>query len=138
MNYIFTDIDGVLNTINRTDWNQYSIELYNKVCDEFDLKPIITSTWRIKHSIDQLQQIFLQKGIDVEIYDYTPILNEPRGLEIESYLFKNIDLVDDKWIILDDSVRDIRPYFSDDKIVHCRSWLGLTEEEYLIIKKYFT
>ena len=34
-NYIFTDIDGVLNTINRNQWNKTSIDLYNKLCHEF-------------------------------------------------------------------------------------------------------
>ena len=41
-NYIFTDIDGVLNTINRNQWNKTSIDLYNKLCHEFNLKPVIS------------------------------------------------------------------------------------------------
>lgn len=45
----------------------------------------------MNHSISQLQNIFLQNGIEVEIYDYTPILNEPRGLEIESWLHSNLN-----------------------------------------------
>ena len=40
MNIIFTDIDGVLNTVNRNDWNKTSIHLYNKLCKEFDLKAV--------------------------------------------------------------------------------------------------
>ena len=43
---VFTDIDGVLNTINRNQWNKTSIDLYNKLCHEFNLKPVISSTWR--------------------------------------------------------------------------------------------
>lgn len=135
MNYIFTDIDGVLNTINRTKWNQYSIELYNKVCLEFDLKPIISSTWRTNHSINQLQNIFIQNGLEVEIYDYTPVLNEPRGLEIESWLHKNLNPLEDKWVVLDDSIRDITPYLNN--VVQCRSWLGFTEDEYELVRNYF-
>jgi len=136
MNYIFTDIDGVLNTINRTKWNQYSIELYNKVCLEFDLKPVISSTWRTNHSINQLQSIFIQNGLEVEIYDYTPFLNEPRGLEIESWLHKNLNPLEDKWVVLDDSVRDITPYLNN--VVKCRGWLGFTEDEYELVRKFFT
>lgn len=135
MNYIFTDIDGVLNTINRTKWNQYSIELYNKVCLEFDLKPVISSTWRTNHSINQLQTIFIQNGLEVEIYDYTPVLNEPRGLEIESWLHKNLNPLEDKWVVLDDSVRDITPYLNN--VVKCRGWLGFTEDEYELVRKFF-
>lgn len=135
MNFIFTDIDGVLNTINRTKWNQNSIELYNKVCLEFNLNPVISSSWRMNHSISQLQNIFLQNGIEVEIYDYTPILNEPRGLEIESWLHSNLNPIKDRWVVLDDSVRDIIPYVKN--VVQCRSWLGFTEEEYKLVRKFF-
>mgnify|MGYP001553545807 CR=1 FL=1 len=135
MNYIFTDIDGVLNTINKTKWNQYSIELYNKVCLEFDLKPVISSTWRTNHSINQLQTIFIQNGLEVEIYDYTPFLNEPRGLEIESWLHKNLNPLEDKWVVLDDSVGDITPYLNN--VVKCRGWLGFTEDEYELVRKFF-
>lgn len=135
MNFIFTDIDGVLNTLNRTTWNNYSIDLYNKVCLEFDLKPVISSTWRTNHSINQLQNIFIQNGLEVEIYDYTPILNEPRGLEIESWLHKNLNTLEDKWVVLDDSVRDITPYLNN--VVQCRSWLGFTEYEYELVRKFF-
>lgn len=135
MNYIFTDIDGVLNTLNRTTWNNYSIDLYNKVCLEFDLKPVISSTWRTNHSINQLQNIFIQNGLEVEIYDYTPILNEPRGLEIESWLHSNLNSLKDKWVVLDDSVRDIIPYLNN--VVQCRSWLGYTEDEDELVRKFF-
>lgn len=135
MNFIFTDIDGVLNTINRKTWSKHSIDLYNKVCLEFDLKPVISSTWRTNHSINQLQNIFTQNGLEVEIYDYTPILNEPRGLEIESWLHSNLNPIKDKWVVLDDSVRDITPYLNN--VVQCRSWLGFTEDEYELVRKFF-
>lgn len=125
----------ILNTVNRTKWNNYSIDLYNKVCLEFDLKPVISSTWRTNHSINQLQNIFIQNGLEVEIYDYTPILNEPRGLEIESWLHSNLNPLEDKWAVLDDSVRDITPYLNN--VVQCRSWLGFTEDEYELVRKFF-
>lgn len=135
MNYIFTDIDGVLNTINNKKWNKYSIELYNKVCLDFNIKPIISSTWRTNHSISQLQNIFTQNGLEVEIYDYTPILNEPRGLEVKSWLNDNLNTLEDKWVVLDDNVRNITPYVNN--VVQCRSWLGFTEDEYKLVRNYF-
>ena len=58
MNIVFTDIDGVLNTVNRNKWNENSVDLYNSLCEEFNLHPVITSTWRINHTIDELQKIF--------------------------------------------------------------------------------
>jgi len=54
---IFTDIDGVLNTITKTEWNKESINLYNNLCLEFNLKPVITSTWRTTHTIQTLKDL---------------------------------------------------------------------------------
>lgn len=136
MNIIFTDIDGVLNlNLSHTNnWNESSIEIYNRVCTEFNLKPVITSTWRTRHSIKTLQQVFDYWGIEHAIYDFTPILfSEPRGVEIETWLSENPC---DKWVVIDDNVSGIVPYVQN--VVKCRGWLGLTEEEYLEIKKIFT
>jgi hypothetical protein len=66
--YIFTDIDGVLNTVTRNDWCSSSCELYDDLCQEFNLKPVITSTWRVNHSKKDLQRIFEYQGITAEIH----------------------------------------------------------------------
>jgi predicted mannosyl-3-phosphoglycerate phosphatase (HAD superfamily) len=76
MRVIFTDIDGVLNPHWRKKWSKTAIILYNKICKEFDLRVVITSTWRTNHTIEQLQQIFTEQGIEVPIYDYTPHLDQ--------------------------------------------------------------
>ena len=127
---IFTDIDGVLNPHWRTKCKKSSIAIYNRVCKEFDLKPVISSTWRINHTIEELQKIFTEQGIDVTIYDYTPNIDQtPRGIQIKSWLDNNQC---DDWVIIDDKTSDIDPYVSNS--VKCRSWLGLTEDEYKEIK----
>ena len=127
MNIVFTDIDGVLNTTNRTEWKKSSIELYNNLCREFDLKPVISSTWRLNHTKEQLQKIFYQQGVDVEIYDFTDSFpDEGRGREIEDWIFTNSH---SKFIILDDSVRDIVAWGLPN-VVKCRGWIGFSQEEY--------
>ena len=132
MNIIFTDIDGVLNTVNRNDWNKTSIHLYNKLCKEFDLKAVISSTWRLNHTKDQLQKIFDEKGVDVEIYDFTDSFpDEGRGREIEDWLFTNSHV---KFVILDDSVRDIIAWGLPN-VVRCRGWIGFSEEEYNLARE---
>ena len=133
MNVIFTDIDGVFNLAvsSKKNWNYSSIEIYNRICEEFDLKPVITSTWRTNHTIKELQRVFDYWGIDTPIYDYTPILySEPRGIEIDTWLRENPC---DKWVVIDDNVSGITPFVSN--VVKCRGWLGLTEDEYVEIKK---
>jgi hypothetical protein len=130
MRIIFTDIDGVLNPHWRTKWSKKSITLYNELCKEYDLKPVITSTWRIAHTKEQLQDIFKFQGIEVDIYDYTPILGGARGLEIKEWLDNN-DC--DNFIIIDDKTSDIEPYINN--VVKCRSWIGLSTDEIKEIKE---
>jgi hypothetical protein len=131
MNVIFTDIDGVFNTINRNQWSSLSVALYDDLCQEFNLKPVITSTWRVKHSIKELERIFQHYGIFTDIYDFTPIINsEGRGGEIENWLKENQC---DNYLILDDNIRDIESYGLKN-IVKCRSWIGFTKEEYDICR----
>jgi hypothetical protein len=126
-NYIFTDIDGVLNTVNKNEWNPLSVELYDDLCQKFNLKPVISSTWRTNHSIKELNRIFEYNGITTSIHDFTPIIPcEGRGGEIEQYLSNNQY---DNYIILDDNTRDIESYGLFN-IIKCRSWLGFTLEEY--------
>lgn len=132
MNIIFTDIDGVLNTVNRNDWNKTSIDLYNKLCKEFDLKAVISSTWRLNHTKEQLQAIFNEKGVEVEIIDFTDSFSdEGRGREIEDWLFSHSH---GKFIILDDSVRDIIAWGLPN-VVRCRGWIGFSQEEYDLARK---
>ena len=107
--------------------------MYNNLCFEFNLKPVITSTWRTNHTKSQLQKIFTEQGILTPIYDFTPIYpDEGRGAEIEHWIFNNTI---NKFIILDDNVRDINSYGLPN-VVKCRSWLGFAEEEYEIARKY--
>jgi hypothetical protein len=134
MNVIFTDIDGFFLIYQILGGNTKAIQIYNRICDEFDLQPVITSTWRTNHSIYQLQNIFLQQGITQPIYDFTPIIpSEGRGIEIENWIITNQP---DNYIILDDNVGDIQR-IGLKNIIKCRGWLGLTEDEYEEIKKIF-
>lgn len=131
MNIIFTDIDGVFNTINRNQWSPLSVALYDELCQEFNLKPVITSTWRTKLNIKELDRVFKYEGIFTDIYDFTPIIpSEGRGGEIENWLKDNQC---DDYLILDDNIRDIESYGLKN-IVKCRSWLGFTKEEYDICR----
>ena len=54
MKIIFTDIDGVLNPDLKIRWNQKCVSVYNKICEDFDLHPVITSTWRLQKDMPKL------------------------------------------------------------------------------------
>lgn len=128
--YIFTDIDGVLNPKFNKVWNKKCVDVYNRICKDFDLQPVITSTWRIKYNKKQMQEIFIRQGIMVNIYDYTPVLMNDRGLEIEKWLQDNEHT---NYIVVDDKVTDIESYVTN--VIHCKGWIGLIDEHYDEIKK---
>jgi hypothetical protein len=135
MTIIFTDIDGVFNNINKLEWNKTSIHLYNKLCQEFDLKTVVTSTWRTNHTIYQLQNIFWNQGVENDIFDFTPVFPASgRGEEIEYWLKCNQW---DNYIILDDNTRDMEATGLRN-IVKCRGWIGFSEEEYQICRDILT
>jgi len=138
MNIIFTDIDGVLNPDWNKKWKKSCIKLYNQICDEFNLIPVITSTWRLNYTKPELQQIFHQQGITAQILDYTPNLDDiDRGLEIKEWFKLNQHLEIKNWIILDDKVDDITPHIkleNQNKIIKCFGLDGITNKEYNKIK----
>jgi len=137
MNIIFTDIDGVLNPHWRKKWSKKAVLNYNTICKEFDLKPVITSTWKLNHTKEELQKVFIEQGIEIEIYDYTPHLDQQdRGLEIKQWLddSRYKDKVDN-YVVIDDRTYNIEPHV--DNVVKCQSWVGLTEEECEIIRNIF-
>lgn len=125
-NIIFTDIDGVLNPSWKPKWCKKSINIYNKMCIDFNLKPVITSTWRLIYPIEQLQEIFIKQGITIPILDYTPNLKADRGIEIQAWLDANIS---SSYIIVDDKVSDITPYISTN-VIKCCSYIGINQETY--------
>lgn len=128
--YIFTDIDGVLNPKMNRIWDKGCVYWYNKICKDFDLKPIISSSWRVMFSEVQLQKIFIDQGIESKIYGFTPILWNHRGLEIDQWLIENSW---SKYVVIDDKIDNIIPYVNN--VVRCVGWVGLTELQYNVIKK---
>lgn len=129
-NIIFTDIDGVLQINNPKKWDKKCCKLYNDICKELNLKAVITSTWRIHYTIKELQKIFYSHGINVEIIGYTEVLGIDRGEEIKMYL---LDEPCDKYVVIDDNVRDILPYVQNVVKID-KSYIGLTENNIKEIK----
>lgn len=127
MNIIFTDIDGVLNTNWSKIWNKKCIEIYNRICKDFNLIPVVTSTWRMNYTIEKLQDIFNQQGIEAKIYDFTPSVSQAgRELEIRMWLSNHPT---DKYVVVDDKNIELT------NVIKCKGWIGLTEEHYNEIKK---
>lgn len=111
MKIIFLDFDGVINseswmvsrweefddeTIHRNyPLYEFSPELVsnlNEIIDKTDAKIVVSSTWRKRRTIQELQGILSMIGVKGEVIDKTSVLGSidgytiPRGCEIQKWL----------------------------------------------------
>lgn len=130
MNVIFTDIDGVLQINNPKKWNKKCCKLYSDICNELNLKAVVTSTWRVQYKLRELQEIFYSQGIDVEIVGTTDVLGIERGEEIAIWLSDNMI---SNYVVIDDNVKDILPFVNNVVKIE-KSYEGLTNNNILQIR----
>ena len=143
MTIIFLDIDGVLRT-HKSDLEhsillnqQIPIRVYDR---RFDLKAVsninyisyyvntkivVTSTWRNNFTLEELKQIFKDRGITIEIIDKTDI-GLTRGEEIREWLDRNEVT---NYVVIDDQVKDIIDWVDKDRIIHVNHFEGFTSDE---------
>mgnify|MGYP007080848394 FL=1 len=142
---IFLDFDGVVETIywekdedgswsfnvhkvNHTELNNKQAigwlnELYNKI--PYDI--VVSSSWRIGMTLEQLQDLITKSGFNskIKVIGVTSILYQARGLEIQQWIdnnkFKN------KFIIIDD---DYDMCHLLPMLVRCDCQLGFTIYDY--------
>lgn len=117
---IFLDFDGVVETIyweqdENGVWN-FNVhkhgreELNNKQaigwlnelyrCVPYDI--VVSSTWRIGMSVEELQNLIIRSGFDpnIKVVGSTPVLYRQRGEEIQAWINENN--FTGKFIIIDD------------------------------------
>lgn len=132
MKIIFLDIDGVLNHElwlqspeskaevpgnSHARWfDPRAVALLNNLTDATYAKIVVSSSWRLDTSLDDLRVLLQKQGITGEIIGKTPYLSYasdegtylvPRGCEIQAWLENNRDKVGFKlskasYVILDD------------------------------------
>jgi hypothetical protein len=123
MKVLFLDFDGVLNSAqyfqmrhrkNRQppyeeDFCPISCSNLLWILEEVpDLKIVISSSWRLGTSMEELRKILAREGVPPEcVIDKTPDLYKdkhelPRGLEIQKWLDDNQHLGIEKFCIVDD------------------------------------
>ena len=158
---LFLDIDGVVNThmiyskpiegrrmVEKDGFyfdlcwpqdgrvsNEYAIRWLNKLCLEYNLKIVITSTWLIGHKIAEIEKALRNSGLDDKVCVYggaTTNYFKNRGVQIEAWM-NEYEYNPDKnvWIILDDDTdmvsfkRDFTPY-----LIKCDTYTGFGMKEY--------
>jgi stalled ribosome rescue protein Dom34 len=152
MKFIFLDFDGVLNSDKYFDspifknetkgmgWNEImlivhhthldrdAIQLINQLVNKSEASVVVSSTWRQKYSIDELNEMLTARGATFTIIAATPIhrctyvgwgMQEViRGHEIQDYLngveapvqfvilddINNMDQLTDHLVLTDESV----------------------------------
>lgn len=147
MKYTFLDFDGVLNS--RTFFNlckgrdkddklilvEYddmfdteAVERINKLVDKTGTKIVISSSWRINHSLSELNDLLKKSGARFEAIDVTLNLHEARGIEIQTYLdhLASKGEVVDSFIIIDDD-SDMAHFCNTDNFIKTTFEWGFTD-----------
>lgn len=130
MKVLFLDFDGVINTywwnadgtkvdIGYKDkcTNFQAVQWISHFCTKYDYKIVVTSTWRIHSTVEQLRQVLYNSGLSkkVEVLDKTEYLHHDhitRGEEIYLWL-KSHPGVENYIIVDDDDDFGYTPYMRD-------------------------
>ena len=164
MKVLFLDIDGVVNTFQlyksvpphlpkdelkfveeyyvdicspsqERVSNTQAVILLDKICHDFDLKIVLSSTWRLGH-YEQTVKALRKTGLseDIEIVGKTERYNSGRrGIEITRYLEEHPGIED--YIILDDDDFDLFEHREHLFVVD--TYVGITFRTFLDVEKYF-
>lgn len=111
---LFLDVDGVLHPL--FPWKDrpasevvqlsYLPRLVGVLCQYPDVRLVISSTWRVSRTFDQLRALF-PLTLQQRLIGVTPILDEaryPGGREIEAMAWLDAHAPGEEWIALDDCV----------------------------------
>ena len=107
-------------------FSNHSITILNEIIYYTDAKVVITSTWRVQHSLEQLRNIFKIRGFRGEIIDKTNIIGS-RGEEIQEWLDTHSI---NKYVVIDDSVKDILLHINPKRVIKIESNKGLNDTHF--------
>ena len=159
MKILFLDIDGVLNSDVYMASDEYynackdagiknhrsyevvtkahhlhidpaGVKLLNDLIAKSGVKVVLSSTWRIRYSLEEMNAMLQGRGATFEVTDATPVKMSwrPRGSEVAEYL-RDLEeeegIVPEAFVILDD--RDEFPK-QQDHFVHTPEATGITQE----------
>ena len=143
-NYIFLDIDGVLNDIRYTiktidknkrilgknysaeiPFNPRSLKNLQKLVAATKAEIILSSTWRLNEIERRVVGSRLGE-YGLLIKDITTCEYKDRGLQIREWLDEHWNSAYDNYIIIDDDSFDILPYFDEYNFVRTNGDFGFT------------
>jgi hypothetical protein len=105
---LFLDFDDVLNTATTLARGELfegtNIDALNAVIDQTDVAIVVTSTWRLGATGEELEELLVNAGVHTRgrVVGATPFLNDrTRGAEISAWLQQSPQPVE-SFVILDD------------------------------------
>lgn len=113
--FIFLDVDGVLNRLTDApaptasselwtpeDIDPVAVQSLNGLIRRTTARIVISSSWRLHHSVPELVSLLDGRGLSGEIVGVTPRMSgEPRGVEIRTWLAANARS-EAAFVVLDD------------------------------------
>jgi len=156
MKIIFLDIDGTISTV-KTHFRYFEKDCLDRlktIIDATNAKIVISSSWRLGNSLEELKRLFLKQG-DISkklknpipfdpsmIIGVTPIYNTQdeqkirtklnnnslygRGLEICGWLQSNLANIE-SYAVIDDDIADIPPHLH--RHIKTHSHYGLNDDD---------
>lgn len=138
---IFLDVDGVLNNTIDSDRHYYNergyfyspncVKVFNKVIEATGAKIVVSSTWRLGRTVEELKELFAWMGVKGEVIDKTGRNSSGiRGVEILEWMRERDDIHSwnfKNYIIIDDDSDML--LWQKDNFVHTKGTIGITEQD---------
>lgn len=147
MRVVFLDFDGVLNrgydkvrgAPSGFDYSVSSCVLaLNALTRAMDARIVVSSSWRLQHSLDELRAVLRLWGVEAPVLDVTPDLEDASGFpaaricEIRSFLdlcsepIESFAVLDDQDIRLDINNEIVKDEEIEKRFVRTVTEVGLT------------
>ncbi len=77
MKIVFLDFDGVLNSLTNivfgiSGFKSEAIDRLNQIVHRSQAKVVVSSSWRVTHSLEELRTLLAEAGFRGEVIDCTP------------------------------------------------------------------
>ena len=139
--YLFLDFDGVLHAdFAGNEYFCHVPKLVDALAEFPDVRIVISSTWRLKRSADELRAL-LGPALGARVVGVTPELKADeyatyrRQNEIEAWLKANAKPWDN-WIALDDMSSEFKPFCPH--LIACNGETGMDDGVVTRLRAYLT
>jgi HAD domain in Swiss Army Knife RNA repair proteins len=134
---LFLDFDGVLHPLNSNRENLFcNVHYLEKSLEVASCKIVITSNWRLTHSVDTMRELLPKKigELIIGATDIAAAADHQRFVEIQSYLHTHIDSSPVDWRAIDDTPHDFPS--ECENLIYCDPYSGMSCREQILITQW--